>query len=96
MNHDSCRYFVTYSGIKLPLKLTNELSEASLKNRNTFFRGYFDSQERVVKLEKIVYGELEMQHVYTYHENGTLQKAEITDSDDELVVLSFDENGQPV
>lgn len=91
----TCRFFVTYSGIKLPLKLMNELDEAGLQNRNTFFRGYFDTQERLIKLEKVVYGELELQHLYAYHANGTLRQAEITDADDEVTVLEFDEHGQP-
>jgi hypothetical protein len=30
------RYFVSYSGIKLPLKLVNEITETSLNNRNTY------------------------------------------------------------
>lgn len=38
------RYFVSYSGIKLPLKLVNEITEASLNNRNTYYRGYFNPQ----------------------------------------------------
>lgn len=91
----TCRHFVTYSGVKLPLKLMNELDEAALHNRNTFFRGHFDEQDRLIKMEKIVYGELELQHVYRYHANGALCQAEITDADDEVTVLNFDENGQP-
>lgn len=93
---DTCRIFVTYSGIKLPLKLVNELTVADTENRNTFFRGYFDEQERLTRLEKVVYGELELQHLYQYHENGTLKQAEIIDMDDEVTLLSFDENGQPI
>jgi len=27
-----CRYFVSYSGIKLPLKLVNEITETSLNS----------------------------------------------------------------
>ena len=38
---------VSYSGIKLPLKLVNEITEASLNNRNTYYRGYFAAQERL-------------------------------------------------
>lgn len=92
----NCRFFVTYSGVKLPLKLLNELSSSDIENRNTFFRGYFDTQERLIRLEKVVYGELELQHQYSYHANGVLQSATITDMDEEVTVLSFDEAGQPV
>ncbi len=89
------RYFVSYSGVKLPLKLVNELNQASeLENRNTFFCGYFDADEKLICLEKRVYGEIELLHCYSYHDNGVLSSAEITDADGEVTLLSFDEQGQ--
>lgn len=89
------RYFVSYSGVKLPLKLVNELQDSELGNRNTYFLGFFDAEERLVRLEKRVYSEVELLHCYRYHDNGALQAAEITDADGELTVLNFDDNGQP-
>jgi hypothetical protein len=86
----TCRYFVTYSGVKLPLRLLNELDAAQLENRNTYFRGYFDVQERLVKLQKIVYSEIEMEHRYTYRSDGTLKHAEIIDAEGEVTAMAFD------
>ena len=57
-----CRYFVSYSGIKLPLKLVNEITETSLNNRNTYYRGYFDAQNKMLLCQKVVYGEVESVH----------------------------------
>jgi hypothetical protein len=92
-----CRYFVSYSGVKLPLQLVNELvNESELQNRNTFFRGYFDAEQRLLLCQKLVYGEVELQHKYSYHDNGALSLAEITDVDDELTLLHFDEAGLPL
>lgn len=91
-----CRYFVTYSGIKLPFKLSKELTDAELHNRNTFFRAYFDDKERLLFFQKIVYGESELAHRYCYDENGALQQAEITDADGETTILTFDEAGQAI
>lgn len=88
-----CRYFISYSGVKLPLNLVSELDESHLENRNTYFRGCYDTDQRLLLLEKMVYGEVELRHQYTYHANGTLAEAEITDADGEISVLSFDENG---
>ena len=88
-----CRYFLTYSGVHLPLKLLNELEIAQIENRNTYFRGYFDSEERLTGVQKVVYGSVEMQHCYTYHDHGALKEAEITDADGEVTVLQFDEAG---
>lgn len=89
------RYFISYSGVKLPLKLVNEIEEGCLDNRNTFFKGFYDAQERLVRCEKRVYGETELLHRYTYDGNGVLRQAEITDADGELTVLLFDSQGKP-
>ncbi len=88
-----CRHFLTYSGVKLPFKLLNELDGDQIENRNTYFRGYYDDHEQLIGLQKVVYGEIEMQHLYVYHANGVLQAAEITDADGEVTVLEFDETG---
>jgi hypothetical protein len=92
-----CRYFLTYSGIKLPLNLVTPIDEADTRNRNTYLRGYYDAQDRLVALEKIVYGEIELEHRYQYHDNGQLSRAEIhLVADEELTVLCFDESGAQV
>lgn len=89
-----CRYFLTYSGVKLPLKLMTELEPAQLENRNTYFRGYFDDRDRLIGLQKLVYGEVEMEHRYTYHPGGALRSVEITDADGERDTMVFDEPGE--
>ena len=91
-----CRYFISYSGIKLPLKLVTPLEDAELQNRNTFFRGYFDPEDRLMLCQKMVYGEIELEHRYGYYASGVLQQAEITDADGEVTLLRFDEAGAPV
>jgi hypothetical protein len=88
-----CRYFVTYSGVKLPLKLSQPLDEAALSNRNTFFRAYFNNQERMSALQKVVYGEVELEHRYAYYDNGRLKQAEVIDAEGESTMLHFDESG---
>jgi hypothetical protein len=89
-----CSYFLTYSGIKLPLKLVTELEPAQLENRNAYFRGFFDALDRLTGLQKLVYGEIEMQHRYAYHANGALRSVEIIDADGERNEMKFDENGE--
>ena len=89
-----CRHYVTYSGIKLPLKLVNPLEENDIANRNTYFRAWFDDQERMLRCEKVVYGEVELQHCYEYHDNGCLKEAVITEADDEPRIMRFNEQGQ--
>ena len=88
-----CRLFVTYSGVKLPLRLSGELEDTA--HRNTWFRGWYDADGRTTAIEKFVYGEIEMSHRYAYHASGALARAEITDADGETTVLEFDESGAP-
>lgn len=90
------RYFTSYSGVKLPLNLVNLLEDDQLTNRNTYFRATFDANERMSLCEKVVYGEVEMSHRYEYHRNGALKSAEITDADEEVSLLHFDEYGIPL
>ena len=89
-----CRYFLTYSGITLPLNLVSPLD--SVDHRNTYYRGYFDAEQRLTGCQKIVYNEVETQHLYGYHPNGKLKEAEITDADGDVTVLNFNDQGQPV
>ena len=96
MNLTDCRHYVTYSGVRLPLRLVNPLEEADIANRNTYFRAWYDTQGRMVLVQKMVYGEVEVQHRYAYHDNGSLKLAEITEADDESRVLHFNEQGQPL
>ena len=90
-----CRYFVSYSGIKLPLKMVNEITEASLTNRNTYYRGYFDAQDNMLLCQKVVYGEVESEHRYHYYDNGVLKHAQITE-DDEVREIHFNGLGEVV
>ena len=87
------RYFVSYSGIKLPLKLVNEITEASLNNRNTYYRSQFDAQDRMLLCQKVVYGEVESEHRYQYYDDGVLKHAQITE-DDEVREIRFNQSGE--
>jgi len=83
------RYFTSYSGIKLPLKLVGELTADDMSNRNTYYRGSFDAAERLIVCEKIVYGEVEQRHDYRYHPDGQLAQAAIDDGSDEPTVIDY-------
>lgn len=85
------RFFVTYSGVKLPLRLVNQLQDEELENRNTYFRAQYDSQDRLIAVEKLVYGDIELVHRYFYYPSGTLKSAHIT-MDGKSTVLEFAED----
>jgi len=88
------RFFVTYTGVKLPFKLVNELQAAEVENRNTYFRGLFDGQGRLNGFDKLAYGEIELMHRYSYRDDGKLSTAEITDIDGEVTLLTFAAEGK--
>lgn len=76
------RYFLTYRGIKLPLCLAEELAPGALTHRNTYFRAAYDEVGRMLWVEKMVYGEVELRHVYRYNGDGALCGATISMPDE--------------
>ncbi len=91
-----CRFFTSYSGVKLPFNLVNAIAAEALSNRNTFIRAYFDSAGVLSGFDKVVYGEVELSHRYQYHGNGQLRRAEIVMLDEEPAAIDFDEMGSQV
>ncbi len=90
------RYFSSYSGVKLPLKLVGEIAEEDMGNRNTYYQASFDQLDRLCICRKIVYGENELQHQYSYYDNGVLKQAIISEDEDEVTTLNFDASGNPI
>ncbi len=86
-----CRYFLSYSGVKLPINLVGPLDPEGLANRNTYIRAWFDARDKLIRFEKLVYGEIELVHCYHYSDDGILLRAEIAMLDEEPVCLSFDQ-----
>src|SRR5664279_3185185 len=91
-----CRFFVSYSGVKLPFNLVNAIAPEALSHRNTFIRAWFDRAGLLSGFDKLVYGEVELSHRYEYHDNGRLRRAEIVMLDEEPVAMSFNEAGSQV
>lgn len=88
-----CRFFVSYSGVKLPFNLVNAIAPEALTNRNTYIRAFYDPAGLLTGFDKVVYGEVELTHRYQYHSSGALRRAEIGMLDEETTVLCFDETG---
>jgi len=91
------RYYLTYSGVRLPLNMTRPLEPEEIENRNTWFGVQLDEQQRPILIHKHVYGAVELEHAYSYHSNGQLSEAKITDhndDDNDARVLSFSESGE--
>jgi hypothetical protein len=83
------RYFLTYRGVRLPLTLASEVDAAATENRGTFFRAGYDGAGLLRKIEKVVYGDIELVHVYDYDAGGALRHAVVTQAGDDPQLLTF-------
>ncbi|ACR11313.1 DUF6156 family protein [Teredinibacter turnerae] len=77
------RYYLSYTGIKLPMKLVNPLDPAEIDNRNTFFGALLDDVGREYVIHKVVYGDVELSHTYHFGSDGALLRADIINADGE-------------
>jgi len=90
------RFFLSYSGVSLPLNLVSPVTAEGVENRNTYFGACVDDAGRITLIHKVVYGEVEMSHRYEYDADGCLKMAEIINADDEGQRLIFDADGKVV
>jgi len=90
------QYFLSYSGISLPLNLVSPITPEALRNRNTYFGAKLDDRGRLVLIHKLVYGTVELSHRYGYAENGKLSWAEIQGTDEDGRKLYFDDSGRVI
>ena len=94
---DKRRFFASFVGIGLPLRLISELETSAIIHRNTYFIAYYDETGRLTRCDKMVYGDRILSHLYEYHANGFLKSASVrSDDDDEGGEIFFDENGKPL
>ena len=97
MPDTTVRYFVAYTGIRLPFKFVNEITGGDLNLRNTYFKACYDMDEKLLSCQKLVYGEVEFEHQYEYYSNGIIKQAEIREADvDEVRFLRYSEEGSPL
>lgn len=94
MSITTTRHFVTYTGVKLPLNLNAELTPAEVHNRITFFRAGYDAAGLLLRVEKVVYGEIESFHDYRYYPEGALHEASVVSLAEETrTLMQFDPAG---
>jgi hypothetical protein len=87
------KYFLSYSGVRLPLNLVSPIPAEALENRNTYFRAGYDADGRILFCEKLVYGEVELRHDYEYQADGALSRARV-DMSGEETEITFDAEGR--
>lgn len=85
----NCRHYVSYTGVGLPLKLITPLDDETLDGRITYFAGYYDDKQQLRIVEKVVYGEIEFAHRYSYYDDGRIKAAELLEPDEEPRLMEF-------
>ncbi|MCE1237124.1 MAG: DUF6156 family protein [Hyphomicrobiales bacterium] len=86
---ETVAHFVTYSGVRPPVRLVEPIEAADMGHRNTFIRAVHDAEGRLVRFDKMVYGTSELTHVHRWSDEGRLVEATIT-VDEETTTLRFD------
>ena len=85
---ETASHFVTYSGVRPPVRLVEPIDPADMGHRNTFVRAVHDAGGRLVRFDKMVYGSSELTHVYVWGDDGRLASAVITVGE-ETTTLAF-------
>ncbi len=89
------RFFVSYTGVKLPFTLVNPIAADALSNRNTFIRAYFDARACCAASTRWSMARSNFPTL-CYHDNGALRHAAIVMLDEEPAELAFDAAGIPL
>ena len=66
----ACRFFASFVGTGLPLRLISELELSAIILRNTYFIAYYDEIGRLTRCDKMVYGDRVSSHIYEYYASG--------------------------
>ncbi len=89
----SRRFFASFRGVNLPLRLVSELDGEAILHRGIFFVAYYDDEERMIGCDKYVQGCPTLSHRYEYHPGGTLKRAVVNTAGNEQGAVFFDETG---
>jgi hypothetical protein len=96
--HDPVEYFSRWSGYSHPIHLRRKISEeqaqALAAAGNAHVIGYFDAGGKLTRVVKMLRGAVFFEFTYSYHPNGKLAQARITDADGRVSVLDYDERGR--
>lgn len=85
---ESKKYYASFSGYNIPLKLAEEISESEALSKHSYYIGFF-LEKKLVRVEKYVNRTLFFQHFYYYNENGALIKSKIIGPDKTEKINTF-------
>jgi hypothetical protein len=94
--HSDQKYFGTFVGYDLPLKLRENLFRTEAEERGTYYIAHYDSVGRLEEVRKVHTGATFFVHKYTYDAQGILVEARITNKAGEVSILKRGPDGKLV
>jgi hypothetical protein len=96
--HDPIEYYRGWGGYGHPIvlqnKMTKEEADAVAKTDSAYVIGYFDRDGKLTRVVKMLRGAVLFDFVYSYHPNGKLKSAEVTNANGVVSVRDYDESGR--
>ena len=90
------KYFGTFSGYTLPLKLKNNLSKSEIEARRAYLVAYYDASGRLHKVRKVLDGKTEFIHEYAYDAQSKLVEVIVTNHEGNISILKRTPDGRMV
>jgi len=82
-------YFESFSGYGIPLKLVGEITQKEAFLKKSYYIGYFDKNNRLLRVEKYLDGDLFFCHVYEYFASGSIKTNTVKNNEGVTTVNSF-------
>jgi hypothetical protein len=96
--HDPMEYYAGWGGYVHPIgldkKITREEADAIAARGNAYLIAFFDADNRLVRVDKILKDALFFRFEYTYHPNGRLKLTKVLRSDGRTKEFEYDQRGR--
>src|SRR5262245_10436059 len=96
-HHDPVEYYLGWGGYWHPVGLAHRISEEKADEMHAsglvYLVGYFDEMGRLVRVVKMLGGEVFFEYNYSYHDNGRLKSARV-ERGGRTTLLEYDERGR--
>jgi hypothetical protein len=97
-NHDPIEYYLGWGRYSHPISLekrvTKEAAQAAAARGSAYLIAYFDADGQLTHVVKMLRGSVFFDFVYSYHRNGKLKTAKVTNADGVVTVWDYDESGR--
>jgi YD repeat-containing protein len=96
--HDPVEYYSGWSGyghpVRLGRRITRGEADAQAARGYAYLIAYFDADNRLGRVDKIIKGELFFRFEYNYHPNGRLKLAKVSHHDGRSIAFEYDGRGR--